>query len=101
MSYVPSLIPADHTVLLKVPSFHFQEHLHALAHPRAPHRLLVEHLVASFVSTYLRHLHLPSNLPIPSEDFLLRFLRGSSHFLASVISLDARVSVGNGTKVRR
>jgi hypothetical protein len=87
--------------LLKVASFHNQERLHALAHPHVPHRLPVEHPVASLVDLYLRHLHPLNKLPIPSEDFLLRFLSESSLFLASVISLDARASVGNGTEVRR
>jgi len=84
-----------------MPSFHFQEHLHALVHPRAHHRLLVERPVAQLEDLYLRHPHPPSDLPILLEHFPLRFLREFSHYSESVTSLNAHVYVGNGAGVRR
>jgi hypothetical protein len=46
---VHSILLLHAPVLLKMPSFHFQEHLHALAHLRAHHRLLVERPLAQLV----------------------------------------------------
>ena len=83
-----------------MPSFHFQEHLHALAHPPAHHRLLVERPLAPLEGLYLQHPHPPSDLPILLEYFPLRLLSEFSHSSESVTSLDAHVSVGNGVGVR-
>jgi hypothetical protein len=81
-----------------MPSFHLQEHPHALAHRRAPHHLLVERLVASPVDLYL---HPPSNLLVIHLGYSpLRYLSGYSLYSASATSLDAHVSLGSGARVR-
>ena len=87
-------------VLLKMPSFHFQEHLHALVHPRVHHRLLVERPVAPLEDLDLRHPHPPSDLPILLEHFPLKFLSEYSHCSESLTSPVVRVYVENGAGVR-
>jgi hypothetical protein len=86
------------TVSLKMPSFHLQEHLHALAHQRGPHHRLAGHQAVSPIDLHFQHL--PNNLPIPSGYSRLRYLSGYSLYWASVTSLDAHVSLGNGARVR-
>jgi hypothetical protein len=81
-----------------MPSFHHQEHPHALAHRRGLHHRLAGHLVASLIDLYSQHL--PSNLPIPSGYSRLRYLSEYSLYWASVTSLDVHVSLGNGARVR-
>jgi hypothetical protein len=49
---------------LKMPSFRFLEHPHALAHQRDPRHHLAAHLAVSHIDLHL--LHPPNSLPIPS-----------------------------------
>ena len=49
---------------LKMPSFRFLEHPHALAHQRGPRHHLAAHLAVSHIDLHL--LHPPNSLPIPS-----------------------------------
>jgi hypothetical protein len=86
------------TVPLKMPSFHLQEHLHALAHQRGLRHHLAGHLAVSPIDLHLQHP--PNNLPIPSGYSRLRYLSRYSLYWASVTSLDAHVSLGNGARVR-
>ena len=43
------------TVPLKMPSFHLQEYLHALAHKRGLHHHLAGHLVVSAIDLHVPH----------------------------------------------
>jgi hypothetical protein len=74
-----------------MPSFHLQEHLHALAHQRGPHHHLAGRLAVSPIDLHLQHP--PNNLPIPSGYSRPRYLSGYSLYWASVTSLDAHVSL--------
>jgi hypothetical protein len=85
-------------VPLKMPSFLLQEHLHALAHQRGPHHHLAGHLAVSPKELHLQHP--PNNLPIPSGYSRPRYVSGYSLYWVSVTSHDARVSLGNGARVR-
>ena len=86
------------TVPLKMPSFHLQEHLHALAHQRDPLHHLAGHLAVSPIDLHLQHP--PNSQPIPSGYSRPRYLSGYSLYWASMTSLDAHVSLGNGARVR-
>jgi hypothetical protein len=86
------------TVSLKMPSFHLQEHLYALAHLRDPHHHLAGHLAVPSIDLHLQPP--PSNLPILSGSSRLRYLSGYSLYWASVTLLDVHVSLGNGARVR-
>lgn len=82
----------------KFPSFRCQERPHAPVHPRVRHRPLGELPDALVVISYL--LHLPNSLSTPSRYFLPRYPNEYLVCLASLTSLNAHVSRGNGARVR-
>jgi hypothetical protein len=81
----------------EIPSFHFQEHPNAPVHPHVHHHP-PEELTDALIALY--SLPLPNNPPTLSRCFLPRYPSEYLVYLESLISLDAHVSRGNGTRVR-